>query len=94
MVLHLRNTKTGRGAVELVVVVDDVDLVGLIQNFLARVTDSQQQFVPGSLARFRSLWNKGIQALALEVHGFKPHSIRRGGAVNLFQHVQIYGYNN
>ena len=83
MVLHLSNTKTSQGAVELVVI-DDAEVVRLVEQIRSRIVDLNAHIYAESLAQFRTIWCKGLRALSLEQHVFTPHSIRRGGAVHIF----------
>ena len=79
-VLNLHSTKGGvrRGQQEIVTIDDEVLsrwLFAIVSNLLPG-----DSFINLSLPKFRSLFADLCRALAITNYGFKPYSLRRGGA--------------
>ena len=79
-VVSLGLTKGGkRRGVEETVVLDDPLVVSLL-TVLLMSRKGGQKLIPLSQAKFRHLFAEALKKLDLEEIGFKPYSIRRGGA--------------
>jgi integrase len=79
-VVSLGLTKGGkRRGVEETVVLDDPLVVSLLTVLLTS-RKGGQKLIPLSQAKFRHMFAEALKKLDLEEIGFKPYSIRRGGA--------------
>lgn len=88
----LRNTKTGkRDKAQEVISIKDTVTLEFLQQFLlwrnAMPTGSDKLWT-ASAGCFRKQFAKIIQDFGLSHHGFRPYSLRRGGATWTFQTTQ------
>lgn len=91
-IFYLGETKTGHRNLHAgTVTFQDSQLVHLLR--LWQLTSRPTQFlVPWSQAQFRTGWNKAMADLGLVEYGFKPYSLRRGGATELYLTTHNSGY--
>ena len=89
VVISLQNTKTGkRKACQEAVHVDDALTVEVIQSVLLlrkQQNNMQLPLWPYSGSSFRKRFAVYCQRFGLQKHGFRPYSLRRGGATHHFQ---------
>lgn len=83
-ILYLVETKTGpRNPHAGTVSCHDSTLVHLMQVWKA-TCDPQAFLVPWPQSRFRSTFNAALSSLELQTYEYKPCSLRRGGATDLW----------
>ena len=80
LVILLRTTKTGS---HQRVVIDNGVVIQYLRGLLKRVEDPIRA-APTTYSTFRRYFTRALQALGLSNHGFRSHSLRRGGATTLF----------
>ena len=87
VLISLGLTKGGKrvGAAESVVL-GQTQVVTLVKRWKAIATTSK--FLTPKPAAWRSLFNDSLAALGLQDHGFRPYSLRRGGATFWFSKHQ------
>lgn len=89
-VLYLGLTKTGaRNPAAGTVHITDVDLVSRIKYWQQSLHHSQR-LIPWSGSRFRQVFHSALEATGLSRFTFKPYSLRRGGATDLWLTSQNY----
>ena len=88
-VISLAHTKTGQrnAAFEASVILNPIValLFSRAKAGAAPGTASDFYIFPGSEARFYKLFEEGLQALGLQEFGFRPYSLRRGGATAFYR---------
>ena len=87
VLLSLGLTKGGKrmGAAESVVL-GQTDVVGLVRHWKSLVSSSK--FLAPKPATWRKLFNESLEALGMSQLGFRPYSLRRGGATFWFSKHQ------
>lgn len=89
-VLHLGLTKTGqRNPAAGSVNITDVALVTRLKQWQQSLHHSQR-IIPWSPSRFRQLFHIALEKTGLTRFSFKPYSLRRGGATDLWLSSQNY----
>ena len=83
-VLYLGITKTGsRNPLANSVTLTDDHLVHLLRLWLS-TSRHHDYLIPWSASYFRAQFNKGLEQTGLSKWGYKPYSLRRGGATDLW----------
>lgn len=88
-ILRLRNTKSGRrnAANEVISVTSPLvlEVVRALYEVRAHQRTTASPLWTGSPASFRQRFQKILAKFHLQAHAFRPYSLRRGGATDLFQ---------
>ena len=88
-VVRLDNTKSGsRTGTKESVTITDTHLLRLLAAYLSKLDKSELLLQRHSVA-FRKLYAKAFKDLGLADWGFKPYSLRRGGATHFFRETGV-----
>lgn len=91
-VFYLGDTKTApRNPHAGTVTCHDARLVTLLKAWQLSAKP-EDYLVPWTQSKFRSMWNAAMNDLNLVSHGYKPYSLRRGGATDLYLTTRNYSH--